>query len=155
VKVDVGAARLGALRVDLELALTHDAMTVETRVLDAIDSLLKRSRPVIARPESLEEISLALELRKEDRVAAGQAHRRGAPLGPRREVNLIAPFALEDHVRKPGAIGRGVVTRGALIRCDELLLGLLMPDRDGVVVGLRRKAGDLGESLRRQLGKRF
>ena len=62
----------------VQTAFTHHAMTLEARVVDGLDLFRDLCRIVFE--ETLYESNFAVELCVENRIAAGQSHRRPTPL---------------------------------------------------------------------------
>ena len=109
-ELEVGVERLAGdpggeagLGVDRELTLAHRAVAAQAEV----DQSGLGRRGLLGRELGVEHVQLALDLRVEDRVAAGQAHRRPPPLAELGEVEAIA-------VRGPGLDEHGQASTARL-----------------------------------------
>ena len=69
----------------IQPALTHHAVTLETRVVDGLDLFGNLGRIVFEK--TFYESNFAVELCVENRIAAGQSHRRPTPLTEWRNIH--------------------------------------------------------------------
>src|SRR5262245_2869739 len=76
------ALEIAAPRVEVELPLAHDTVAGETEV-----GYFTRKLGVSGRRQRAHVRQFAVELREENRITPGEAHRRPAPFAVRRDVS--------------------------------------------------------------------
>ena len=123
-----------AVRVGLELPLAHGAVTAQADV-----GQCARHRLALRRRQRIQERELALHLGEEDRIAAGQPHRRPPPFAVGRDVGAgdgagRGRWRRQEH-RRPERPVQSAVARHALAGADVLPA---RGRREHMIVRLRR-----------------